>query len=90
MVIKKLTSMEWKAYVRKQIDAPKDRATYLSMQLLRIVPLSLLLGIIFSVITIKVWGFKEWSRMMMQLLLGLTLAAAFLGPLIKRLEQKFQ
>jgi|GEM_PF-3659858 len=90
MVIKKLTSLEWKSYVRKQMEAPKDRATYLSMQLLRLVPLSLLLGVIVSGITIYVWGFKEWSRMMMQLLLGLTLAAAFLAPLIKRLEQKFK
>jgi Flp pilus assembly protein TadB len=86
----KMTTAEWRDYVRMQMDRPKDKATYIRIQLTRAVPLSLMLGIIFSGITIYFWGFKEYSRMMMQLLLGLTLATAVLGPMIKRMEQKFK
>jgi hypothetical protein len=89
-MIKRMNPKEWHAYVREQLARPRDHATYLRMQVARAIPFSVLIGILASILTIYVWGFKEWSRMMMQLILGLTLAAAFLGPLIKRFEEQFK
>lgn len=92
MVMKriKMSATEWREYVKLQLDKPRDKATYMRVQLARAVPLSLVLGILFSAITIYFWGFMEYSRMVMQLLLTLTLAAALLGPMLKRLEERFQ
>jgi hypothetical protein len=88
--VMKMTYKEWTHYVRMQHDKPKDRATYFRMQLLRMIPFSLLIAIIVSITIITFWSFKEWARMVLQLTLGITLAAAFLAPLIKRVEEKFK
>ncbi len=86
----KMTASEWRAYVRAQLERPRDWSTYFRLQLERAVPVSVLIAILASGITIYFWGFKEYARMVMQLVLGITLAAAIIGPMLKRLEQKFK
>jgi hypothetical protein len=89
-MIKRMSGKEWREYVATQVAKPRDHAQYLRLQIVRAVPLSVIIGLLASAITIYVWGWKEWSRMVMQLILALTLAAAVLGPMIKRLEEKFK
>lgn len=80
---------QWREYVQIQLDKRTDRAKYISRSFLRLVPLSLIIGIIASIITIKFWGAKEWTRMMLQLILGVTLATAVFAPFIRKLEKEF-
>lgn len=86
----KMSATEWREYVKLQLDKPRDHATYLRVQVARAVPFSVIIAVLASATTIYFWGFKEYARMVLQLLLTLTLAAALLGPMLRRLEEKFK
>lgn len=88
--IKRMSRKEWAAYVRTQLDKPRDKMSFFTAHMARAVPISVVVAILASAITIYFWGFREYARMVMQLILGLTLAAALLGPLLKRMEEKFR
>jgi hypothetical protein len=63
---------------------------YWRMQVVRVIPFTLVVGIIASILVITFWSFREWVRMMLQLTLSVTIAATFLGPMIKRFEEKLK
>lgn len=80
---------EWREYVQMHMDKRAERAKYISKSFLRLVPVSVIIGVLASIVTIKFWGPKEWARMMLQLVLGATIAAAVFAPFIRKLEKEF-
>lgn len=82
-----MSQKQWRSYVQEQFDQQADRAKWLSKWLFRLIPVSLLIGILTAVLIWKFWGLRELVRILLQVVLTLTLGASIFAGFIRRLEK---
>ena len=88
MAIKKMNPEQWRKYVQYHLDERKERAAYFLDSFFRLISVSLVVGLIASALVIGGWGFREYSRMMLQVILTAAFATTFFGALFRRFERK--
>lgn len=84
-----MSDNQWRRFVYYQLQHHKKRSEHFFSSFFRAVPISLVVGIIACGVTIYFWGFKEWARMTLQLVMGVTIAATIFRSFIRKLDREF-
>lgn len=82
-------SKKWYTEITTQMDVQTNRARYLSKLLFKIMPFSVILGLIAAIILVRYWGIKELTRMLLQVILTLTLGATIFAGFLSKMDKRF-
>lgn len=81
---------QWYDDLEEFLTHNADRAKLISKYVHRTVPISVILGVVVASVIVVGWGWKEFLRMFLQVMLTLTLGATMVAGVIRRVEKKLE